>query len=68
MSKPEFSVDIEAKTVTHNPTGIVFDFVLELAGSWYGESRVKPTSGSADAMAAIARRAGEAWIEAISAI
>jgi hypothetical protein len=63
----DFTVDIEKKTVTHKPTKIVFTFVEEPGGTWYGEADRVPTAGSVDAMAKISRRAGEAWLAAISA-
>lgn len=68
MTNPHspYDVDIDARTVTHKPTGIVMRFERDPDGGWTGRPDADTvTYGLAPQfLAGLARRMGNAWAEA----
>lgn len=59
----DYRVDIDARTVKHNPTGIVMHFEPTEDGGWEGKADPKtmPSNATPQFLAGLARRMGEAW-------
>lgn len=67
---PNYKIDEAKRTVTHKPTGIVFQFEVHPDGGWLGmatdDTIARGKGLSADELSRIASRAGDAWQWAVT--
>lgn len=63
----DYHVDVDARTVKHNPTGVVMHFEPTTDGGWDGKAdpRTMIKAASPQFLAGLARRMGEAWANEI---
>ena len=67
MKKPEFTVNFPARTVKHNPTGLILHFRENTDGTWDGTPLNESVVPDAwwEQMPAVCRRMGDKFLEAL---